>query len=248
MVVVLRLRRRGFRMQIDLRAIVHAVDDDDAEGIVSSNAGLGSPRKLLDLVDRDFDRFRLSVRAPVGISSTVLLVEVGTEERLGDIDHHEPRRDRRIVGSVDGLMARVQLVVETRKCALMRRHARLGFESYEHIADGHLVKDRQATEFFLLGRRQVDPIVVAEVAERSPRRAAAGRETDDEIEILLPVVLKITHLVIDAESDAPLRHMLSEKRRRAQEVEDDPPAGDLGVVVATAVVVPRVAMLVCHMG
>ena len=60
-------------------------------------------------------------------------------------------------------------------------------------------------------------------------------------------MLEITHLVIDAEADAPLADVLAEQRRRPQQIEHDPPARHLRVMVAAAVIAPRVAVLVGDM-
>jgi hypothetical protein len=144
-------------------------------------------------------------------------------------------------------MAGVQFVIEAGKGSLVCSHARLGFESYEHISDWHLVKNWQATEFPLLGSREVDTIVAAQIRKRPPLRTAARRQADHEVEIFLSVVLEIAHLVIDAEADPPIAYVLPEKRRRAQQIEHDTPTSHLGVMVTAAVVAPSVAVPVCHM-
>ena len=185
MVGILRLRRGGFRMEPDGSTVVDTFDDHYRERVVTRNAGLGPAGELLDLVDCDLDRLGLVVFAPLGIASAVLFIEVWAQKSFGNVDHDEACRDGEIMRTVHGEVAGVLFVVESRQCALVCRHARLGLESHEHVADIGLVQCGQFLQFEALLLRQLDLPVIGEGDQRSLALCGLARRlADDEVQVL----------------------------------------------------------------
>lgn len=65
------------------------------------------------------------------------------------------------------------------------------------------------------------------------------RRTYYKIEVLVPIVTKVVHRMINAESDFAVTNMPSQERASVKKIEDDTPTGNLGVVITPPVVLPR---------
>jgi hypothetical protein len=52
---------------------------------------------------------------------------------------------------------------------------------------------------------------------------------------------EITHFVVDAEMDEACLYMAPQQRTRPQEIEDDPPASNLRMVIAAGMILPIVS-------
>ena len=61
---------------------------------------------------------------------------------------------------------------------------------------------------------------------------------DHEVEVLLPTIRVIDHAMVDPKGDFPSRGMRSEELRTGEKVEEDAPARELGVVIASGMVLP----------
>src|SRR5260221_5705688 len=71
----------------------------------------------------------------------------------------------------------------------------------------------------------------------------AARSADHKIEVLLPPRLEVPHLVVQAVPHKTFVDVLAEKGTVVQKVEHEPPARDLGVMIASGVVLPPVPVL-----
>jgi hypothetical protein len=71
-----------------------------------------------------------------------------------------------------------------------------------------------------------------------------GGRAQNEIEIFLPVMDKIAHLMIDTETDRSLFDVTPEQCTAAQEIENDSPTSDFGVMIAPRMVLPAIALSV----
>jgi hypothetical protein len=59
---------------------------------------------------------------------------------------------------------------------------------------------------------------------------------------------EVAHLMIDPETHAALLDMTAEELGGLQQIEDDAPASDLGVVITPRMVLPAVSVAVCARG
>jgi hypothetical protein len=111
--------------------------------------------------------------------------------------------------------------------------------------DGHFSQNRQVAE--LLRRLAIEhsPKLLGLLGER-PRTsggAVLARATDDQIEILLARGTKIAHFVIQTVRNETFLNVSPQKVAVAQQVEEDAPARNLGVVIAAGVVLPTIIVL-----
>jgi hypothetical protein len=62
---------------------------------------------------------------------------------------------------------------------------------------------------------------------------------NDEVEIFFAVLGVVVDRMVDAEGNLVLLHMATKERRVIEQIEDDPPAGNLAVVITAWVIVQR---------
>lgn len=133
----------------------------------------------------------------------------------------------------------------------VRGHACLGFESQVDGTYGYTSDFGVARQLGQLVIGELDATLVDERTERvcqRPSRVWRSRSAYDEIEIFLAAGLEISHFVVDAEAHHASVDMVGEKPTMRDQIEQDPPARDLGMSIATRVVLPDVSVLVGRAG
>jgi len=107
-------------------------------------------------------------------------------------------------------------------------------------------KGGQCVERGRLHRGERDSIGAAEGTEclLGSRTATPRSGTKNQIEVLLPIVNEVPRLMIDAEPDIARCNMAAQQRSDQQQIEDYAPTGDLGVVIASRMVLPTVPVTI----
>jgi hypothetical protein len=237
---------RRFRNQAHGRAIVSAIHNDDSEGVESVLSISGASWYLFQLLHDRNSVSRLAVLRDDGRPGREIEVVAPWTNELGrHVDHRETRSDgvRRV--SVNREVTRVQLVVEARPSLDERCHARLGFEGDVDGPDREFHELRKRAEFDSRSVVEHDTDFLPLFNER-PWAGGRGITTwtaNYEIEVLLPTRAKVAHLMIETISDQSLFDVLAQQRTVPHEVEQDPPACDLGVMIAPGMVLPTVVVL-----
>lgn len=244
-----RLRSGGARLKRDGGTIIGAADNGNCERIVTLRADSGSPWELFHFLNGDRDRTWLLMYVPFWVCGIERVIPAWAQETRCSIDRDKSGCNREIMRAMDCQMTGIQFIIKTRQRFLVRCHAGLGFEGDEHIADWSLVELWKFCQFRLLGGVQLNPVVIRQVLQ-GPIASGdrAGGLANDEIEVLLPIVPEVADLVIYAETNPAVRDMTLQGPAGTQQIENDSPAGDLGMMVATTMIIPCVAVGVLDRG
>ena len=120
-----------------------------------------------------------------------------------------------------------------------------------HRTDRDSFRVRIARELVTLFIAELDAVILHQGGKRGADRLATIRRSwgaQDEIEILLAPRFEVPHLVVVAEPDETALQMTFEQPAVGDEIEQNPPAGDLRMTIAARVVLPDIAVPVGRAG